>query len=692
MKTKLKKLPIILSALILVFNLSQDLSAQTQRNPVLEEFTGTWCQWCPCGHTIMAQIKTAFPNTILIGYHGPANGSDPFSFFSGNSVLGMFSVPYWPSGTVDRTGAPNDRGTWYSWVNQRNSVPATVAIEITRGFNQTTREFNATVDFTALSNLSGQYKYTIILQEDNIVWSQAGNGSCPGSGSYVHKHVVRDMMNGPTGEDIINGTWNADEVITKTISRVIPVPSGVAPDMVWDNCKIVVIVSKVGSAIYNSEIQQAIEVDFISPDYIASMVSDSPDIILANNSTAEFSAVLYNQGLLGDTYNVTASIDGPTGWTGEFTTINGTFPFGELDSVQVAAGDSTEISLNVNPNYFNGSAVINLQCESKNNPGLVVSASFNAVTNTGVHLLVVDATNDGYGSLIGNSLDAFYEGRYGIVSREAFNVTGLDLSYFTMIAWAGGNSTPGFYPDEVDNLESYLDQGGNLLLAAHNLGSDIFEAGGQSQFAQSFFNNYLHSIYVADFGGSYLLNGVTGDPITNGLTIVINSVYTRSPDEISLFDAFGTPIMKFGPTSQISSIRADNGTHKVVYFGFSFEQINDLTLVDSLVKRSVNWLTAGIVLDNPVENYTPSSFNLEQNYPNPFNPATTISYSIPKEAKVSLIIYDVMGREIAELVNSRQSAGKYTVEFDASSSASGTYFYKLSADEFVSVKKMVLLK
>jgi len=692
MKSKLRTFVILVSIVISALAFSQDIFAQTQRNPVLEEFTGTWCPWCPCGHTIMAQIKAAMPNAIMIGYHGPANGTDPFSYFSGNSVIGLFGVPYWPSGTVDRTGAPNDRAGWLTWMTQRNSVPATVAIDVDRSLNKTTREYTATIDFTALTNLSGQFKYSVILLESDLIWAQAGNSSCTGGSNYVHKHVVRDMMNGTTGEEIINGTWNANQVITKTLNRTIPHPGGSGPDLVWDNCDIVVIVSKVGSAIYNSEIQQAVEMSIVSPDYVATMSSSSPDVIIANSSTAEFTAVLYNQGLLDDTYNITASLDGPAGWMGEFTTENGTYPFGDLDSVQVATGDSTLISVSVNPNYFNGAGVITLECASKNDPGTIVNVTFNVVTNTGVHLLVVDASEEGYGSIISNTLDGFYEGIYGVVSREALNAAGLDLSYFTMIAWAGGNSNPAFYPGEVDNLQDYLDGGGNLLLAAHNLGSDIFETGGQSQFAQSFFNNYLHSNYIADFGQSYFMNGFSGDPITDGLQAPLNSVYTRSPDEISAFDAFTTPIVQFGTGPKINSVRADNGNHRVVYFGFAFEQFNDVAIADTLVKRSVKWLTDGIVLDNSVEGPVPSSYTLEQNYPNPFNPATTIAYSIPQESQVSLKIYDVMGREVVELVSGKQLAGAYSVEFDAASLASGTYFYKLTAGEFISVKKMVLLK
>jgi len=102
--------------------------------------------------------------------------------------------------------------------------------------------------------------------------------------------------------------------------------------------------------------------------------------------------------------------------------------------------------------------------------------------------------------------------------------------------------------------------------------------------------------------------------------------------------------------------------------------------------------TIDIITGLETEEGIPSEFDLSQNYPNPFNPATTITYSIPKESQVSLKIYDIMGREVAELVSGKQSAGSYNAEFDAASFASGTYFYKLTAGEFVSVKKMVLLK
>lgn len=90
--------------------------------------------------------------------------------------------------------------------------------------------------------------------------------------------------------------------------------------------------------------------------------------------------------------------------------------------------------------------------------------------------------------------------------------------------------------------------------------------------------------------------------------------------------------------------------------------------------------------------FSPDKFNLYQNYPNPFNPTTTIKYSIPQENKVTLKIYDVIGNEVATLVNGNKPAGTYNVTFNANNLASGIYFYRLEAGNYISIKKLILLK
>lgn len=88
----------------------------------------------------------------------------------------------------------------------------------------------------------------------------------------------------------------------------------------------------------------------------------------------------------------------------------------------------------------------------------------------------------------------------------------------------------------------------------------------------------------------------------------------------------------------------------------------------------------------------PKTFALNQNYPNPFNPKTVIGYSLPKQSQVELKVYDILGMEVAVLVNQMQPAGNYTVAFDGVSLPSGVYFYQIKTNEYSSVKKMMLIK
>lgn len=86
------------------------------------------------------------------------------------------------------------------------------------------------------------------------------------------------------------------------------------------------------------------------------------------------------------------------------------------------------------------------------------------------------------------------------------------------------------------------------------------------------------------------------------------------------------------------------------------------------------------------------TFELSQNYPNPFNPTTRISYSIPLDSKVTLLIYEITGEVVKSLVNEYQTAGIYTIDFNAAGLSSGIYFYKITANDFLQIKKMSVIK
>jgi len=131
----------------------------------------------------------------------------------------------------------------------------------------------------------------------------------------------------------------------------------------------------------------------------------------------------------------------------------------------------------------------------------------------------------------------------------------------------------------------------------------------------------------------------------------------------------------------------------------TFEEITVTNRFDSLYTKTANAILNGIAdyLDiRSSVNVSDLSYiitaNLAQNYPNPFNPATIISYSIPNQIYVSLKVFDGLGREVDILVNKVKSPGNYKVDFDASQLASGIYFYRIIAGDFVQTRKMLLLK
>jgi hypothetical protein len=482
----------------------------------------------------------------------------------------------------------------------------------------------------------------------------------------------------------------------------VPIPTGGGPDIVFDSCSVVVLAYEVGSPIYsNAEIQQAIQNVLISPDYAARMSPVSPDVIDDNTTPVTFDVAIYNEGVMADTYGINLAFAGPSGWTQEYTTVNGTFPAGHIDSVQVNSGDTTFISVTIIPNGIDGYGISDLHFLSGNNPSTAGSALFRNVTTTGTDILVADAEENDYETSLTNCLDNIYNGVYGVVSRTAFHDTSVNLDNFNIITWSSAQSLPAFYPAEVYLLESYLDNGGRLFISGQVIGSDIFEPGGQSQFTQSFYNNYLHADYLNNSISSFQIKGYAGDPITDGIEFFVTFIPGLSFDLIAPYDVSATPILKFMNGPNIGAIKASTGIYRIVYSEMDFEQIPDEAVRDSIMARSIKWLNVNFT-GIESENTLPLIFTLQQNYPNPFNPGTHIKYTIAEQSNVQLKIYNNLGQEIRSLVNNlTQMAILYSIYWDGKDNSgkmvtSGVYFYKLvsksSTKVFEQSRKMLLIK
>ena len=129
------------------------------------------------------------------------------------------------------------------------------------------------------------------------------------------------------------------------------------------------------------------------------------------------------------------------------------------------------------------------------------------------------------------------------------------------------------------------------------------------------------------------------------------------------------------------------------YVGGSYE--NEISYLKNWIINRLNWMDEELdFIDDVSEKEKPvaNNYYLFQNYPNPFNPTTIIKYKIPESGLITIKVYDVLGREIATLVNEEKPVGSYEIKFDASGLPSGVYFYQLKAGNFIKTNKMILIR
>jgi len=230
---------------------------------------------------------------------------------------------------------------------------------------------------------------------------------------------------------------------------------------------------------------------------------------------------------------------------------------------------------------------------------------------------------------------------------------------------------------------------------------------------------------ISDDGGFHPVSGFPGLlteawNITRGLDLDGNDVIDPMTSLPKAFPFSGDPVTNTGWVYDPNTYGIGGGAGFVMFTGFltmapndtqwvmaalvpglgndkleSIEKMRQKTeILHSLPYDSLAFGKTPIFLTEIKDEKTllPESVKLYQNYPNPFNAATKIEYSLATAGKVELTVYDVLGREVAKLVNQHQKTGKYSVNFDGSLHASGVYLYKLKTNENVKVKKCILLR
>jgi len=178
-------------------------------------------------------------------------------------------------------------------------------------------------------------------------------------------------------------------------------------------------------------------------------------------------------------------------------------------------------------------------------------------------------------------------------------------------------------------------------------------------------------------------SGINGDPVAGdgiwSYKIVFPTGYLSGLHQYKFAIYYNGADSVNGGSSPLDNENAQNANHTFI-------------LKNSATPIVLNNVFGSLTGIKKSDDLTPGNYSLQQNYPNPFNPSTTIKYSVPQRAWISLKIYDITGREVQNVVNEQMNAGNYEVTFNASKLASGVYFYSLRSNNFVSTKKMLLIK
>ncbi len=292
---------------------------------------------------------------------------------------------------------------------------------------------------------------------------------------------------------------------------------------------------------------------------------------------------------------------------------------------------------------------------------------------------------------------------FATCDNDAIIAGTINLNDFAYVLWISADESTAdetFNSTEQGLLIDYLKQGGKLFISGSEIGWDLGRSTSTSA-DRLFYNSYLKASYAGDDAGNYSVSGVSGSPF-DGISFqygTSSALYPEDyPDYISAVNG-GSVCLKYGNARNAGVAFEglfNNGSEagKLVYLGFPFETIIGTVTRKNVMERVFDFFQqVTVAVSDNRSNFQPGEFSLSQNFPNPFNPITTIEYQIPITSNVDIRIFNILGEELVNLVSRKQLPGLYQINWDATAYASGMYFYILTTDTGVLIKKkMVVLK
>jgi hypothetical protein len=265
--------------------------------------------------------------------------------------------------------------------------------------------------------------------------------------------------------------------------------------------------------------------------------------------------------------------------------------------------------------------------------------------------------------------------------------------------WYNSQVQPYYHSEEIEE-----DLYGNIWYVWNHPSGGVHRITGDSEISYNILSGAAQSIET-DFYGNVWMSWYTlpiepsglvkydGDEwtviTTENSNLPTEHVWNLVADSLGNLWMSGEGLLKYDGNDFIHYTPQNSGLYSTNIRGIQIDEFNNKWIVHP---NAISVFNEDGVTSVREEHQLPNAFKLQQNFPNPFNPSTSIQYELNSRQFVTLKVYDVLGNEVAILINEEKPAGIYEVKFNGTGLPSGIYFYRLQTESFIETKKMVLLK
>ncbi|MEO8069012.1 MAG: Omp28-related outer membrane protein [Flavobacteriales bacterium] len=568
------------------------------RTVLLEDFTGIHCGYCPEGHVIGDNLEDMHTDQfVFVGVHAggfavPNTGEPDFRTPEGTAIDAHFAPTGYPNGVIDRhtfaAGTSLGRGAWDGATTEALGFTSPVNVGVESSFDAGTRDLTVNVVLYYTDNSPGGNDYIgVLLKESNIIGWQTDYGPNGNNANYNHTDVLRHYLTDVWGDEVTTTTQGT--TVTRSYTWNVPVDLNIA------NCEVVAHVGE-----YQTDVYQAREVaaDGGSTLIIGNVtLTSASDHAAGSNGTAtlfesEFSNAL---GAPADYIVELTAVNAPASWAAHMT-IQGN-DYMSVANVAFADGVAEAISVSITPDAAPGIGDYLLSIRSASNPGApAIEQEFHVISGV-TDLIINNPTAETYVTRYEGGLVTAGQANRATTSRNTFinfgaanALTGVQNLYFN-VSW----TFPCLTDAVVAELGSFMDAGGNLMIAGQDIGWDQSGQTGSNGTAatQAFYENYMHATFVDDgTTADNQANFIDADLVFGGLTDgAIANVFggvNQYPDQITPI-APATAILNYNTAAKIGGLRAQTTNYKVVYFGIGPEQLADAAVGEQMVRLSHDW-------------------------------------------------------------------------------------------------------